>query len=109
MIARFYSLHLLHCCHHHFVVSSSLCFVFSVLINVSEALKDSFKRDEDLVFRLGGEEFGILMHVKTVEDAIQLTDDARQNIQNLAIKHEKNPPGCVTASFGLIVIPSSSN
>ena len=78
----------------------------NVLINVSKSLKDSFKRDNDLVFRLGGEEFGILMHIKTVEDAILMTENARENIQALNIKHEKNPPQCVTASFGLIIISS---
>jgi len=78
----------------------------SVLINVSNSLKDSFQRSDDLVFRLGGEEFGILMKTKTVEDAILMTENARQNIQALAIKHEKNPPQCVTASFGLVIISS---
>lgn len=77
----------------------------NVLQKVSSSLKKSFMRDDDLVFRLGGEEFGILMHTRTVEDAINLTNSARVNIQDLGLEHEKNTPLCVvTASFGLVIL-----
>lgn len=76
-----------------------------VLIQVANSLKNSFKRDEDQVFRLGGEEFGILISSKTKLAAMDLVEDARVNIEKLAIKHEKNPPlNIVTASFGVVII-----
>lgn len=76
-----------------------------VLIEVANSLKNSFKRDEDQVFRLGGEEFGILISSKTKLAAMDLVEDARVNIEKLAIKHEKNPPlNIVTASFGVVII-----
>lgn len=76
-----------------------------VLIKVSQCLKESFKRSDDLVFRLGGEEFGVLINTKSMEDAISMTEIARNNIELLNIEHSKNLPlGVVTASFGLVVI-----
>jgi len=78
----------------------------TVLIELSKALQSSFQRSHDLVFRLGGEEFGILFSLKSNDDIFRLVDRARQNIQNLEIAHEKNEAGVVTASFGVIEIQS---
>ena len=72
----------------------------SVLINVSKSLKESFRRDDDMVFRLGGEEFGIVINAKKQEDILQRAQIARQNIQDLNIEHKKNPALVITASFG---------
>ncbi|MFK2821874.1 diguanylate cyclase [Arcobacter sp. YIC-80] len=81
-----------------------------VLINVSACLKDTFKRDDDQVFRLGGEEFGILLNAKTKLNIMDLVEEARDNIEKLNIKHEKNPPlNVVTASFGAVIITISEN
>ncbi len=81
-----------------------------VLTGISKALSDSFKRSNDLVFRLGGEEFGVLLNTKTVEDAIDIVQNARKAIENLAIEHSKNPPlQVVTASFGLIIMKCSED
>lgn len=76
----------------------------SVLIEVSNALKETFKREEDKVFRLGGEEFGVLIHAKTKEDITILSEQARKNIQDLNIEHSKNEAGVVTASFGVSIL-----
>ena len=75
------------------------------LTAVSTSLKDTFKRSDDLIFRLGGEEFGVLINAKSQDDIYTLASLAKSNIQNLAIKHEKNLPSKVlTASFGVVMI-----
>lgn len=76
----------------------------NVLIEVSNSLKNTFKREEDKVFRLGGEEFGVLIHAKNKDDVRLLSDEARQNIQDLKIEHKKNEAGVVTASFGVSIL-----
>jgi len=82
----------------------------NVLINVSDSLKKSFRRNDDIVFRLGGEEFGIIINAKTKEDIETLVEDARKNIESLQIKHEKNPPSLViTASFGVSILEKNES
>jgi diguanylate cyclase (GGDEF)-like protein/PAS domain S-box-containing protein len=77
----------------------------NVLINLSISLKATFKRSDDLIFRLGGEEFGVLFNAKTKDDIITLSNLAKENIKALNIEHKKNEDyGVVTASFGLIII-----
>lgn len=81
-----------------------------VLIQVANSLKTTFKRGDDQVFRLGGEEFGVLISSKTKLNIMDLIEEARANIENLKIKHEKNPPlNVVTASFGALIISLDSN
>lgn len=77
----------------------------NVLEQVANVLKRTFKRSDDMVFRLGGEEFGILMTVKDVNDAKKLAENARANIESLKIEHSKNPPSnVITSSFGLLIV-----
>jgi diguanylate cyclase (GGDEF)-like protein/PAS domain S-box-containing protein len=77
----------------------------TVLISISNSLKKSFKRSDDLIFRLGGEEFGVLINAKKEEDILTLAASARENIEGLGIEHKKNLPSLViTASFGVVII-----
>ncbi len=76
-----------------------------VLVKVSQTLKDVFKRSEDIVFRLGGEEFGVLINAKSVDDVEMLAQRARIGIETLNIEHIKNSPKKIlTASFGLTIL-----
>ncbi|WP_373071782.1 diguanylate cyclase [Sulfurimonas sp.] len=75
-----------------------------VLIQVAKTLKNSFKRSHDIVFRLGGEEFGVIFSAKTVDEVKVLVERARENIEALNIEHKLNEPSnVVTASFGLVM------
>ena len=74
-----------------------------VLINVAKCLKQSLSRADDLTFRLGGEEFGIIYKADTKEKAIEFANKIRHNIENLKIQHDFNSASpYITASMGLI-------
>lgn len=76
-----------------------------VLKDVAKALQDSFKRSHDIIFRLGGEEFGVIYSAKSVEEINFLVDKARKKIESLEIEHKLNlPKKVVTASFGLGIL-----
>lgn len=82
----------------------------SVLVNVAKSLKNSFRRDDDMIFRLGGEEFGVVLSAKKAEDVIERAEIARENIEKLHIEHKKNPPSnVITASFGYTVISTHNH
>ncbi len=81
-----------------------------VLAKIAKSLKKSFKRNDDMVFRLGGEEFGVIFSTKDNEDAISLAQNARKNIENLEIEHKENKPYLkVTSSFGLTILNKKSD
>ncbi len=77
---------------------------------VARALKDTLKRPDDYTFRLGGEEFGMVYHIEKEEDALNIANQARQNIENLNIEHTGNSASkFVTISSGLYIVNSSDN
>ncbi len=81
-----------------------------VLICVAQSLKSTFKRSDDTIFRLGGEEFGILINSKTIDNVMALAESTRENIESLQIEHKNNLPSeVITASFGIGIISSKYN
>lgn len=77
----------------------------SVLKQVAVSLSKTLNRAGDYVFRLGGEEFGMLYTVETTEDAFTLADNTRKNIEDLHIEHTGNSASkYVTISMGLFII-----
>jgi len=74
-----------------------------VLIKLASCLKKSLKRADDMAFRLGGEEFGIIFKTDTKEKALEFANRVRHNIEELQITHEYNSASkYVTASMGLV-------
>lgn len=80
----------------------------NVLAAIGGALTHVFQRRGDIVFRLGGEEFGAIFMVNNHEEAFALADRTLQEIRNLKIDHSKNPPGIVTASMGLKLVDADN-
>ncbi len=66
-------------------------------------------REEDLICRYGGEEFlFFLMGVKSVEEASQLTDRIRKNVEDHYFElQEFQPRGNLTMSFGVTIFPKN--
>jgi diguanylate cyclase (GGDEF)-like protein/PAS domain S-box-containing protein len=73
----------------------------AVLRTVAQTLNDSLRRSTDALFRLGGEEFGIIFSAASDEAARQFVDQLSMALHALALPHVKSPLQIVTASFGM--------
>jgi diguanylate cyclase (GGDEF)-like protein len=70
------------------------------LKQVARVLRDQ-SRNTDLVARIGGEEFSLLLPDTSIEGAMLVAETARSNVAGLRLQHAKSPLGVVTASFGV--------
>jgi diguanylate cyclase (GGDEF)-like protein len=77
-----------------------------LLRELAHVLKLSI-REEDMICRYGGEEFlFFLMGVTSIEEAAQLTDRIRKNVEGHYFElQEFQPRGNLTMSFGVTVFP----
>ena len=74
-----------------------------VLISVGEALAGLFRRGEDHVFRVGGEEFAVLCRVRTEADAVRAAESVRAAVEALRIPAAAPANGPITVSVGVAV------
>lgn len=75
------------------------------LQNVARILKTSLQRPGDFAFRLGGEEFGIILTDTEPSDARQMAERLRFNVESLNMEHKGNKnTGIVTISLGAVCI-----
>ena len=69
---------------------------------IAEVLKRYSKRAGDFAFRLGGEEFGLIISTSNYEEARKLAEAIRQSVADLAIEHKASAiSDVVTVSIGL--------
>ncbi|MBA1145617.1 GGDEF domain-containing protein [Ectothiorhodospiraceae bacterium WFHF3C12] len=73
-----------------------------VLQRVATLLSHHFRRAGDQLFRLGGEEFGVLLDAEAAEQAIDRVEAVRRALVEEGIPHRRAAEGVLTASFGLI-------
>ena len=66
---------------------------------------DEALREDGCAFRLGGEEFVLLMPGFTLEQAVVRARQVQAQIQNLRVEHRRQELGAITASFGLAAYP----
>ncbi|AEG00328.1 sensor domain-containing diguanylate cyclase [Methylomonas methanica] len=77
----------------------------NVLISIANTLKHCLRRPRDMVFRLGGEEFGFICDADSLEDAIKICEAVRETVESLKISHQYNAAAAyVTISSGVIFI-----
>lgn len=76
----------------------------AVLRAVGAALNDAL-RERDCAFRMGGEEFVLLMPGFALDQAFERARQIQQKVQDLRVEHRGEELGPVTASFGLAVFP----
>ncbi len=73
------------------------------LKSVAKVLKDTLKRPSDFVFRLGGEEFGVLLTGTNESDSARLAQEICDAIRAREIIHEKSGVNkFLTISIGLV-------
>ena len=73
-----------------------------VLQQVAAALKGVLRRAGDFAFRIGGEEFAVIVSTDSVQEADLLAENLRQAVADLALEHDYNPVAQrVTISVGL--------
>lgn len=80
------------------------------LQSVARILRTSLSRPGDFAFRLGGEEFGIILTDTDAASARQMAERLRFNVESLNMEHKGNKnTGIVTISLGAVcVIPTIS-
>jgi diguanylate cyclase (GGDEF)-like protein len=74
----------------------------TVLEQIGPLLQSHLRRADDLLFRIGGEEFLMAVRTDSETDALAHFQEVRGSIAALATTHAGNPPhGRVTASLGV--------
>lgn len=71
------------------------------LVKVAQTLSKHLLRPGDLVSRIGGEEFAIILPETKVEDACLVAERLRQSILALGLDFIGSPLGRITLSFGV--------
>ncbi|GGP28162.1 sensor domain-containing diguanylate cyclase [Silvimonas amylolytica] len=74
------------------------------LQRVASTLRSTVKRATDGVFRVGGEEFAVLVQLNDPRHLAGLMDNICEAVRALAIAHEKSSWGKVTISLGATLI-----
>ena len=74
-----------------------------VLVRLAEALTALFRRAEDQVFRVGGEEFAILCRVSDEQDAARAAESVRAAVEALRLPTASGEPSHITVSVGVAV------
>lgn len=76
----------------------------TILIKISEILQSYTLRSGEFAFRLGGEEFGIVLSNMTRAEYFALGERICTSVENLHLPHSQNTAGAyVTVSIGIAV------
>ena len=79
-----------------------------VIKSVALTLKNKLKRSKDFVFRLGGEEFGIITSNIDSVGLNKLTNELLESIRKLEIEHKQSSvSNIVTISIGVKIVDSN--
>jgi diguanylate cyclase (GGDEF)-like protein/PAS domain S-box-containing protein len=76
----------------------------SCLKQVAEAAQDVVCRPGDLVARIGGEEFAVILPNTPAAGAIEVAEQICSAVRHRRLPHDTNPLGCVTISVGCSTI-----
>lgn len=72
------------------------------LVEIANVLRDTFRRETDIVVRLGGEEFLVVLLDASAHDATRLAEAMRGMLQAVGIPHEGSQVAeVVTVSIGV--------
>ncbi len=65
---------------------------------------DAVRRGGDQLYRMGGEEFLVLLHDCSIEQAARRAEDYRAAVERLAVPHGASPLGKLTISVGVAAL-----
>lgn len=71
------------------------------LKSVASVLRNGVHRPADMVARYGGEEFTAVLPDTDCVGAVQVAEEMRRTLEDLALSHEGSPSGVVTISIGV--------
>ena len=80
----------------------------TALKKVSKALNSTFQGEYEYTFRLGGEEFGVLIFDTNLQSLQAKLDILQVNIKNLTIPHSASATNFLTISMGVVIINNES-
>lgn len=76
---------------------------------ISLSMKKDLKRPGDYIFRIGGEEFGVIFTDLSLDESLEYAEKIRSNVEALSISHKGNLPYSVcTISIGVCNIDFSN-
>jgi diguanylate cyclase (GGDEF)-like protein len=71
------------------------------LVQCVGVLKTCVKRPLDLIVRLGGEEFGVLLYDTNLKEAVQIADKIKRSVENTSIRISDNVSANISVSIGI--------
>ncbi|MEN8147285.1 MAG: diguanylate cyclase [Campylobacterota bacterium] len=77
----------------------------TALQNIAKTIKEVFCRPNDYVFRLGGEEFGVVFHFNKIEQAVELAQELIQKAEDQKIESgltTVSPYVTISAGLGIL-------
>ncbi len=75
------------------------------LVQVAELFLTHFNRAGDGIFRLGGEEFGLMIQLSDEQQLKPKLEALRAAVEALAIPNPVEPGGVLTISIGAVIVP----
>ncbi|MEA3384094.1 MAG: GGDEF domain-containing protein [Campylobacterota bacterium] len=78
------------------------------LVSVARTINSLFIGDYEYSFRIGGEEFAILIFDNNIDTVKVKLDKLQENIKQLGIKHKASATALLTLSMGVLEINSSN-
>ena len=79
-----------------------------VIKSVANTLRKSFNKQYEYIFRIGGEEFGVIIFDVTTAQLKKSLDNLQSNIKNLKIPHTASSTGFLTVSMGVTIVDKDS-
>jgi len=79
-----------------------------VLKKVATSARNALARETDKVFRIGGEEFAVLVLAENDSQVVSLMEILRRAVEGLGIVHPLHPGAVVTISLGGVLVKEHS-
>ncbi|SDH87007.1 diguanylate cyclase (GGDEF) domain-containing protein [Paraburkholderia phenazinium] len=69
---------------------------------IARVVMSQLRQDQDLLFRMGGDEFCVLLFMDSAAMALRIIDRVRHKVRELGLPHPHGRDGVLTVSFGVV-------